>query len=57
MPIYQRLWKAAGFIEKPVDFSGVTYQSMRRMAGNSFNQACATTFVMYVLSKMVKRED
>lgn len=53
IPSIEHLWKAGGFEEAPICFDNVSFTALRRMAGNSFNQSCATTFVMFVLSQLV----
>lgn len=50
--MFEHLWRSAGFEKAPIDFSGTSYTAMRRMAGNSFNQCCASTFVAYVLARL-----
>lgn len=42
----------AGFTKPPINFSECTYSAMRRMAGNSFNQSCASTLFAYVISQV-----
>ena len=51
IPIFEHLWKVAGFNEPPLRFDAVSYAAMKRMAGNSFNQCCASTFLAYALAR------
>jgi len=53
VPTFPKLWEAGGYTEAPIDFTNISYPSMRRMAGNSFNQAAATTFIAFILSQLV----
>lgn len=54
VPLYEQMWKAGGHEAAPIHMDGISYTGMRRMAGNSFNQAVATTFVAYVLGHLRK---
>ena len=53
VPAYQTSWEALGFDENPIDFdaAGVPFQALRKMAGNSFNQACFVAWQAFVLMK------
>ena len=52
VPNKKKLWEAGGHREAPIRFDQISYVAMRRMSGNSFNQAVATSFVAYVLCHM-----
>lgn len=56
IPVYERMWKASGYDQPPISFDGLSHSSMRRMAGNSFNQAVATSFAAFVLCHMKKKQ-
>ena len=51
VPVFD-FYKCAGFTAPPIDFSEVSIAAMRKMAGNSFNQSCVSTFLCYVLSEL-----
>ena len=55
VPSKKKLWEAGGHKEAPIRFDQISYVAMRRMSGNSFNQAVATSFVAYVLCHMQPR--
>ena len=52
IPTKKNLWEAGGHAAAPIRFDQISNVAMRRMSGNSFNQAVATTFVAYVLCHM-----
>lgn len=52
VPVLEKMWMASGYDEAPIDFSNVSYVAMRRMAGNTFNQACASSLAAFCLSQL-----
>lgn len=54
MPAHKVSWEALGFKAAPIDFdaANVPFQALRKMAGNSFNQACFVAWQAFVLSKL-----
>lgn len=55
VPVYPEVAKSAGFSEIPIDFSGVSDAQKRRMAGNSFQQACSNGMMTFILASMRKK--
>ena len=52
VPVYEEIWRQMGFTEAPILFSGLSGLHIKRMAGNSFNQACFVAWVCLLLSKL-----
>ena len=52
MPIFERLWRLAGFADPPLNVDRVRESAVRRMAGNSFNQAVAISFLMFIMANL-----
>ena len=56
IPVYPDVAAAAGFEDGvPVNFKGVSDAQKRRMAGNSFQQACSNGLMTFVLASMHKK--
>ena len=56
IPVYPDVAAAAGFEDGvPVNFKGVSDAQKRRMAGNSFQQACSNGLMTFVLASMRKK--
>ena len=55
VPASEEISQMMGFKTCPVSFSGIAGGHIRRMAGNSFHQACFVAWVCYVLSKVYLR--
>lgn len=56
IPVYPDVAAAAGFEDGvPVNFKGVSDAQKRRMAGNSFQQACSNGLMAFVLASMHKK--
>lgn len=49
--------QALGFNIMPIDFKGVPFQHIRRMAGNSFNQGCFVAWQAFMLTKLQRRQN
>ena len=56
VPVFD-FYKCAGFERPPIDFSQISMSAIRKMAGNSFNQSCASTFMCYILSQMQEQQE
>ena len=57
IPVYEFVAKPAGFVQGvPVSFDNVSHAQKRRMAGNSFNQACSTGMITFILASMKKKQ-
>lgn len=56
IPVYPDVAAAAGFEDGvPVSFKGVSDAQKRRMAGNSFQQACSNGLMTFVLASMQEK--
>ena len=56
IPVDPDVAAAAGFEDGvPVNFKGVSDAQKRRMAGNSFQQACSNGLMAFVLASMHKK--
>ena len=56
IPVYSETTTYCGISESArlLSVEGVTANAVRRMAGNSFNLACSTAFMLYALSMLKK---
>ena len=55
VPVYPTTARSAGFGTVPVDFEGLSHAQLRRMAGNSFNQACSNGFLTYIMASLRRK--
>ena len=52
VPVYPETALWAGFPHVPLSMEGCSPASLRRMAGNSFNQTCSVAFIAWILSSV-----
>ena len=61
VPVYEETNRYAGAVGdggeafQLLDMEGIPESAMRRMAGNTFNLPCATTFIVYCLAMLKQR--
>ena len=50
VPMYESLAQAAGFSTVPLSFEGTSFSQQRKMAGNSFHQACSNGMMTFSMA-------
>lgn len=50
VPMYKSLAQAAGFSTVPLSFEGTSFSQQRKMAGNSFHQACSNGMMTFSMA-------
>ena len=48
--MYENLAQAAGFSTVPLSFEGTSFSQQRKMAGNSFHQACSNGMMTFSMA-------